>query len=198
MALPPLATAADLAARLKVETPAVGTDQRTQWDAALADASGHLRDAIGSAVTQLTSTVTLPVVEHGLLELPGGPATSVGDVSVDGAAPLPEADRWLSDARTLRLSAWRGQSVRVTYTHGWVEVPAELVKWTCVLAAAQLASAARGSLGMAGNVASVAVDDARVQFRADGDEPGVELPERVAVRLRATYGAGGVTAVGHR
>lgn len=191
----PLATAADLAARLKVDTPAAGSTQRAQWDAALADASEHLRDVIGTTITQLTSTVTLDVETDGQLRLPGSPVTAVTSVTVDGTALA--ADSWRLRHGVLRFAVRRGREVTVTYTHGWATVPGELVKWTCVLAAAELASAARGNLGMAGNVASVAVDDGRVTFHSgDQQASGVDLPERVADRLRATYGAGGAYVTG--
>lgn len=202
--LSPLATVADLAGRLGVTPPPLNSVAYTQMMMALDDASNDLRGAIGQALNFGTSTVTVRPSSRGHVALPAVPAVDVTSVvdddgvamwfrKVDSATlmvgPFPPMDPRSITARQI-LGA-QGAMVSVTYSHGWQTIPGELVKWTCVLAAASIAAAQSGNLGLAGGLSSVGVDDARATWATNAGEQGegVSMPARVAERLRATYGA---------
>lgn len=191
-----LATAADLAARLGIATPATGSVALAQMNAALSDASDEIRGAVGQAINAGTSTVTVRSTPGGYIRLPAAPATAVTSVLYDG-----EAVPWyrLVDSATLYVPSDYARTLTVTYSHGWTTIPGELVKWTCVLAAASLAAAKSGNLGLAGGLSSIAVDDGRATWATNAGEQGegVSLPPRIAARLRATYGTPAIT-VEHR
>lgn len=193
--LVPFATVADLSAALGITAPAVGSVAYLQMVDALADASDELRDITGQAINQGTSTVKVMASPGGLVRLPAVPIRSVASVTFDGAA----VDYELVDAATLSVPVCRSVLVEVTYTHGWAVVPGMLRKWCKVLAAAAIAAAKSGNLGLAGGLSSVGVDDGRVTWATGSGENGggVSLPESVALKLRATYGSPNVT-VEHR
>ena len=194
--LTPFATVADLAGRLGVAVPTGGSAAYTQMDAALEDASNDLRGVIGQAINFGSSTVSVRATPGGYVRLPAVPAVEVESVLHDG-----EAVGWyrLVDSATLLVPSDYGRTLTVTYSHGWQTIPGELVKWACVLAAASIAAAKSGNLGLAGGLSSVGVDDARASWATNVGEQGegVSLPGRVAERLRATYGAPAIT-VEHR
>lgn len=191
----PFATVADLSAALGITAPADGTTAYEQMTDALADASDDLRDIIGQAINQGTSTVKVMASPGGFVRLPAVPVVSVASVTFDGAA----VDYELIDAATLSVPVCRSVQVTVTYTHGWAVVPGVLRKWCKVLAAAAIAAAKSGNLGLAGGLASVGVDDGRVTWATGAGENGggVSLPDAVALRLKATYGSPSIT-VEHR
>jgi hypothetical protein len=197
MALEPLATPAQLAARLGV--PAFTGTELAQATELLGDASDEIRSAIGQPINRLTSTVTLYADRPCRVDLPAVPVVSIGSVLLDGVEMDPSRYRLVH--RTLRcLPVRKGDEVTVTFTHGWEEIPGELVKWTCVLAAAAMAGAeATGSLGLTAGIGSKseAIDDYQVTLQgpeASGGDPasGLALPERIAARLRAAYGGSGL------
>lgn len=129
MALPPFATAADLAA----------ATQRSELDPAAADlalasASAVIRSWTRQSITQvIDDVVTLRVLHHSELVLPQRPVTSVSRVRVNSLTLL---DWVLSGDRLLRTGGWRrlpGTTtypdpglVEVTYTHGYAEIPDEI------------------------------------------------------------------------
>lgn len=194
--LTPFATVADLSAALGITAPVDGTPAYAQMVDALADASDDLRDIIGQAINQGTSTVKVMASPGGLVRLPAVPVVEVASVTdAEGGAVEFE----LIDAATLSVPVCRSVQVTVTYTHGWAVVPGTLRKWCKVLAAAAIAAAKSGNLGLAGGLASVGVDDGRVTWATGAGENGggVSLPEAVALRLRATYGSPSIT-VEHR
>lgn len=193
--LTPFATVADLSAALGITAPTVGSPAYLQMSDALADASDDLRDIIGQAINQGTSTVKVMASPGGFVRLPAVPVVSVASVTFDGAA----VDYELIDAATLSVPVCRSVQVTVTYTHGWAVVPGVLRKWCKVLAAAAIAAAKSGNLGLAGGLASVGVDDGRVTWATGAGENGggVSLPDAVALRLKATYGSPSIT-VEHR
>jgi hypothetical protein len=190
------ATVADLSGRLGVATPASPSTLFTQMTNALSDASDELRGVIGQAISAGSSTVTIRATPGGYVRLPAVPATAVASVLHAGEA----VDYWRQvDSATLLVPSCYGRTLTITYSHGWTVIPGELVKWACVLAAASLAAAQSGNLGLSGGLSSVGVDDGRVTWATNAGEQGggVTLPERVAMRLRATYGAPAIT-VEHR
>ena len=191
----PFATVADLAAALKIEPPVIGSTAYAQMLDALNDASDDLRDVIGQAVSRGTSTVTVWAAPGGLVRLPAVPVVSVASVLSDGAAVAYE----LLDSSSLLVRTSVPLKLTVTYTHGWSPIPGILRKWCKVLAAASMAAAGSGNLGLSGGLAGVSVDDGRVAWATGSGENGggVSLPDAVALRLRANYGAPAVT-VEHR
>lgn len=197
MALDPLASPEDLATRLGVEPYAAA--ERDQVEALLGDASDELRSILGQPINRMTSTVTLYASRHGRVDLPAFPVVSIGSVELDGVEVDPGCYR-VQD-KTLHLPmVCRGDEVVVTFTHGWDEIPGELVKWTCVLGAAMKSGVdATGSLGMIAGVgqSSEAIDDYQHTTQgpeASGGDPtsGLTLPQVIVDRLRAAYGGLGL------
>lgn len=197
MALEPLATPADLAARLGVT---VWTDPLVlaQVEANLADASAEIRAIVGQPITRMTSTVELYADRPCRVDLPAWPVVSIASVVRGGIEVDPTA--YHVRFRTLRFSVCKGEAVTVTYTHGWEEIPGDLVLWTCVLAASMKSGTeATGALGLTAGVGtkSEAIDDYQVTLsgpESSGGDPatGLTLPESIATRLRNAYGGGGM------
>lgn len=201
----PLATVSDLTTRLGIETPVEGTVEHMQLTGLLADASGEIRATIGQPLSRATSTVTLyPDGESGrrsYVDLPAVPVVSMESVLVGGQSVA--YSRRYATLELGRVSL--DTEITVTYTHGYDPVPEELVKWTCVLAAAQRAAADQSeALGMVAGVLqhTQSIDDYSETWGAAGGggdgSIGMVLPERVAARLRASYGAGGIEYLRHR
>ena len=192
----PFATVADLAAALGIEAPEAGSVLYLQMADALNDASDDLRDIIGQAVSLGVSTVTVWATPGGIVRLPAVPIVSVASVlDEDGTA----VDYEVLDSASLSVPACRSMKLEVAYTHGWYQVPGILRKWCKVLAAASMAAAKTGNLGLSGGLAGVSIDDGRVSWATGSGENGVgvSLPESVALRLKASYGSPSVT-VEHR
>jgi hypothetical protein len=133
MALPPFATAADLAAFTQSEIPAATADL------ALAAASAVIRKWTRQDFTRVTDDVkVLRVLDERELVLPQRPVVSVSQIRVNS---LVLQDWVLSGDRLLRTGGWRrlpGTTtypdpglVEVTYTHGWDEVPDD-VRTVCL------------------------------------------------------------------
>ncbi|MEU7597283.1 hypothetical protein AB0B79_30265 [Streptomyces sp. NPDC039022] len=128
MALPPFATAADLAAVTQSEI------NEATATLALASASSVIRRWTRQTITRVTDDVsTLRVLDACELVLPQRPVVSVARVRVHALVLL---DWVLSGDRLLRTGGWRrlpGTTtypdpglVEVTYTHGWAEVPDDI------------------------------------------------------------------------
>jgi hypothetical protein len=141
VALPPFATAAELAATMQapVDTAAA--------DLALASASAAIRRWTRQSITRVVDdVVTLRVIDCGELVLPQRPVVSVSEVKVNA---LILNDWVLSGDRLLRTGGWHrlpGTTtypdpglVQVTYTHGWEEIPDE-VRAVCLDLASSTAS----------------------------------------------------------
>jgi hypothetical protein len=189
--LTPFATVADLSAALGIAAPAPGSVAYLQMLDALSDASDELRDITGQSINYGTSTVKVVASPGGIVRLSAVPAVVVESVTVDGVA----VDYEQLDSASLLVPTCNSALVSVTYTHGWYPVPGVLRKWCKVLAAASIAAAKTGNLGLAGGIASVAVDDGRVTWATGAGEngTGVAIPDAVAVKLRATYGSPSIT-----
>lgn len=187
MALAPLATVADLSAR------GIDVSNHALIDALLNAASEAIRDAAGSPISEVTSTVVLDGVQGFRLALPSSPVTSVTAVSVDGEA----VTDYTVHGGILRRSAGWGPGcygtapdpVEVTYTHGYAEVPADIVNLVCMFVAAGLAEAADGARA---GITNEKIDDYSVGY-AQGSEAvasAMEIPERTRRMLRARFGGG--------
>ena len=133
MALPPFATAADLAASTQADIP------EATADLALASASAVIRSWTRQTITRVTDdVVSLRVLDECELVLPQRPVVSVSQVRVNS---LVLQDWVLSGDRLLRTGGWRrlpGTTtypdpglVEVTYTHGWDEIPDD-VRMVCL------------------------------------------------------------------
>lgn len=196
MPFPALATAADLATALKVD-PFTGAEL-AQVDMLLELASGELRSIVGHPISRMTSTVRLWPDRRGQVELPAIPVVDVAEVKINGATLGSSFYklRW----RTLYLPVCRDDVVDITFTHGFDEIPEDLVKWTLVLAQAMRSGVDQtGSLGLTAGVVqrSEAIDDYQVSMQsgeaAGGDgTSGMTLPSRIQEQLRAAYGGGGL------
>lgn len=184
MPLEPLATLADLQARnIDAAEPLAST--------MLAAASAEVREAAGSPISRTTSTVALTGWWHEqYLRLPGPPIVSVDTVAIDGV----EVNDWRLDGdRLWRAAGWGRDygpsTVTVTYTHGYTEVPADIVDLVCSLAGAGIAAAAEGYASRAG-VVTERIDDYSVTYAqgAEAVATAMDLPERTRARLRARFG----------
>lgn len=141
MALPPFATAAELAAMMQAPVDAATADL------ALASASAVIRRWTRQTITRVVDdTVTLRVLDCSELVLPQRPVVSVSEVKVNA---LVLNDWVLSGDRLLRTGGWHrlpGTTtypdpglVQVTYTHGWDEIPDD-VRGVCLDLAASTVS----------------------------------------------------------
>lgn len=186
MALAPLASAADLPLLWQADPDA---------DKALGIASAAIRDAAGSAISVLTSTITVTGGEGRLLRLPG-PVGAVAAVAIDGDV--------VTDYTVLPEGLWRycgwtngcgPVPVSVSLTHGLTEVP-EDVKDLCVqLAVAWLQHNEAGGGSTAG-LKSVRIDDAAEVYSDESAEQvsPVFIPALTRAWLAARFG-GGVAVV---
>ncbi|GHF73939.1 hypothetical protein [Streptomyces thermodiastaticus] len=198
MALDPLATVADLAARGLTVAASEQQVAATYLDVA----STTVREAAGCPISQTTSTITLDGEASQWLALPGPPVTEVTSVVLDGKTVT---DWRLRSGRLWRACGWSDRcepsEVEVTYTHGLPTVPSDIVDLVCRLAAAALiAYRAGGATGE--NLGSRPLIQERI-----GDWSGTysysplmseqELPDYERARLRARFG-GGVAVVRSR
>ena len=193
----PLATAQQLADRLKL--PPFEGEELAQVQLLLDDASDEIRAIVGQAISRTTSTVVLWADKPGRVDLPAWPVVSVDEVKYNGEVLDPASYRVRYRTLLLPVHCTRAE-IEVTYTHGWDPIPNEIVKWTCVLAAAMW-NAVRdtGALGMSAGMVqrTEAIDDYQLSWQsaeaAGGDSAsGLTLAPRIAERLRATYGGGSV------
>lgn len=130
MALPPLATVADLEARSP--TPLPGPPERV--DAMLADASAAVRAYSTQEFTRSTTTAWLKVRQP--LRLPQRPVNDVVDVVDPAGEPVDFAWDGLD---TIDVDPFN-TTVAVTYDHGYDEVPDEIVAIVCSITARALAT----------------------------------------------------------
>lgn len=141
----PLATPDDLAARLgRILT---GTDQ-ARAGALIADASAYVRNYTRQVLSVVTDdTAVLEATPEQWLWLPERPVTEVSEVSVGGAVVSPVY--WTQQGDGLyRFYGWSGRmwgttalwnqpdTITVTYTHGFDEIPDDVVAIVCKLAKA--------------------------------------------------------------
>lgn len=178
MALEPLATMADLSDR------GILDGHRA---AALKVASAAVREAADAVISQTVSTMTITARHDTHLPLPG-PIAAVSSITIGGAAVTGFSIE--PDGLTY-YRGWGLGDVTVTFTHGLVEVPADIVDLTCNLAKAWLDHVAAGS-GTTAGLKSVRLDDAAEDYDAEsaGQVSPVYIPEITRRHLRARFGGG--------
>lgn len=198
MALPDLAVLTDLQARgVDTDSSAART---TLAETMLAVASAVVREAAGSPILEVESTLSLNAWGGNWLELPGQPVQSVSAVTFDGT--LLDADDYALDGGSLwRTSGWGCSAeptpVAVTMLHGLPEVPEDIVNLVCDLAIAGMNAAPDGARDS--RVIAERIDDYSVQFAQGAEQVAsiMELPRATRLRLRSRFG-GGAVAVSHR
>lgn len=188
MAYEPLATAADLSAR------GIDTTNTLAVEALLDAASAAVREAAGCPISEQTSTVTLWTEASRRIELPARPVSSVATVVLDGETLTVEDDYVLRGSSLWRTCQWQAQGdipseLVVTFTHGYTEVPADIVDLVCNLVGAGMASVDEGYATHAGKQYE-SIDDYRVGYTTGSDAVSsvMELPERTVKSLRARFG----------
>ncbi|MEU9560354.1 hypothetical protein [Streptomyces fumanus] len=125
MALPPLATVAELAAYMQVDPGTLPAGAGAVLDQVSAIIRREARNTFQRRTTTLTRTP-----HHGVIRLPLRPVVSVDAVTLDG---VPVDYRW--EDETERLFVGSCAPVSVTFTHGYKEVPGDVV--AVALSAAQ-------------------------------------------------------------
>lgn len=136
MPLAPLATVADLEARLE---RALAGAERTRAERLLDDASAAVREWTGQHFTQATTTISVRP-KRGKVRLPQRPVTAVTTVTDVAGNPL--LFEWLgSDRVKVTLTSFEIEGtytglVKVTYTHGYAadEIPRIVVAIVCQIA----------------------------------------------------------------
>lgn len=191
MALDPLATAADLAARgLTVDA------SETAIVAVYLDvASAAVREAAGSPISETTSTITLEGEPGQWLTLPGLPITAVATVELDGVAVT---DWRLRSHRLWRAAGWTAcdgpSEVEVTQTHGLPTAPVDIIDLVCRMVAAALVAyrSEEGGAGLAADkvLTSERLGDWAVTYGNDGRITEMDLPQYLRERLAARFGGG--------
>lgn len=184
MALPDLASTADLSAR--------GITPTSVHDVTLAVASALVRGAAGSPILETESTVVLTAWDQQILHLPGLPVTAVDTVEVEGVATT---DWKLVDASGLwRRCLWgysqEPTSVEVTMTHGLPTVPVDIVQLVCDLAILGANTASAGAIDP--TKVAEKIDDYSVEYArgAEAVATAMTLPPAVRSALRARFGGG--------
>uniref|UniRef100_A0AAU2A059 Head-to-tail adaptor n=1 Tax=Streptomyces sp. NBC_00093 TaxID=2975649 RepID=A0AAU2A059_9ACTN len=190
MALAPLATLADLAARGLT----VSAEEETVAETYLDVASTAVREGAGVPISQTTSTVSLEGPATQWLTLPGPPIVSVATVEIDGEAVT---DFKLRSHRLWRRDGWSPtcdpSEVDVTQTHGLATVPSDIVDLVCRIAATALADYRADSEGAglaAGDIRAERIGDYSVTYGDAGLITTMELPDYLRERLEARFGGG--------
>lgn len=192
MPLQPLATVEDLTA----SGVQLDSSERAVAERFLTVASAAVRTAARSAISQCTSSLVFTMTGQTTLLLPGSPVTAVDSVQVDGA----DVTDWeqISSCALLRLAGWgsrhRPVRVAITYTHGLVEVPADIVDLVCRITATNLVAWRRGPDGAGvaagGDVTSVRIGDFQESYGDTGLISDMDLPDYVRDRLARRFGSG--------
>lgn len=185
MALEPLATTADLAARGITITAPLDANKL------LAAASAAVRDAAGAAISSVTSTVTLTGTRERYLPLPAGPVTDVAEVSANNHAIT---DFVVIDGQLYREFGWqfflsndqwqftRAPSlITVTFTHGLAQVPDDIIDLVCSMVGQRV----KTGYNVDPRLVSASIDDYREQYSVDVQVG--QLPESTREWLRQRF-----------
>lgn len=194
MALAALAVTADLGAR------AIVVPDTMNAAALLDSASDAVRDAAGCPIVRLTSTITLVVDDRYEIELPAGPVSAVSSVMLGEVAVT--GWRKLGDTLVMPCTRWSDRfpvEVTITYTHGLVSAPTDIVDLVCALVG--IASGQEGGYGEQGLLQSERLGDWSATYKSGaGAEASISpmwIPDNVRDRLRARFN-GSVAVIGTR
>lgn len=195
MALPDLATSADLSDR------GVEPDDDDVAATFLAVASSVVRGAAQSPILATTSTVEVWAQDADqYLDLPGKPITAVSAVVLDGTT-LDATDYKLIDGRLWRHCGWGDgctpSQVTVTMTHGLAAAPAWVVQIVCDLAIAGMKAAPNGARDPRVFVETLGPYSVTYSQAGDLVATAMELPSATKLALRKAFG-GGVSVVTSR
>lgn len=164
-------------------------------DDGLDESSAHLAREIATGMVQaitgplesVASTVVLPVMVDGTVELPGRVITAVASVTVDDVA---QTFSWRRPYPVVRIQDWTPPSTlddwplaEITYTHGYSTVP-PVAKAVALTVAARAYANPRG-------VTSVRIDDYVEQSQAES--AGVTLTPYEVAALQPLAAAAWVT-----
>lgn len=183
MALPNLASTADLAAR--------GVEADALAGVMLGVASSLVREAAGSPVASHSATVTFYATERDpYLEIPTRPVTAVSAVAIDGESVT---DYKLVDGSLWRRSGWfthEPAQVEVSLTCGLPEVPASIVQLVCDLAILGMDTATDGAVDP--RAVTESIDDYSVTFTQGASDvaSAMTIPTATRSALRARFGGG--------
>lgn len=117
MALPALATVDDLAAHMQVDRDTLPANAASVLD----QVSAIIRKEAKNTFTRRTTTL-VRTAQYGVIRLPLRPVVSVDSVTQDGS---PADFRWDDETERLCVRAWG--PVSVTFTHGYAQVPADVL-----------------------------------------------------------------------
>jgi hypothetical protein len=191
------ATADDLATRLGLD---LSDAERIRADRLLELASGLIQDAARQTIELVAGDVlTLPGTNDETIHLPQKPVASVEQVTIDGV-PLVEGTDWYLDGnvivrRSRRLLSggiadqqlvpwagfgWPGQTIRITYTHGYAEIP-ESVKAICLEAVVRV-------WVNPGAVAQERAGDSSTLYTTAGAPSGLLLTDTELRAIRRLFG----------
>ena len=197
-----LATKADLIARLGRD---VTCEEDARLDALLADASAMVRAYTGQDFAVVADDVVTIRAQAGMIRLPQRPVTGVSSVVAIGWNGTPDialTDWWWDGIDLIRIGAgeyvinlpeqwWDDEdgypgTFRVTYSHGHVTVPADVVAVVSGMVLRTLTSPA-----MAGGVTSETIGP--YSYRTDSPGLGLsvvltDLERKALARYRRTAG----------
>lgn len=145
MALDPLATTDDLAVRLGRD---LTETEVAQAEALIAGASARVRTYTGQDFTVVEDDTVQVKVRNGVARLPQRPVTAVA--GVEDLNDNTVTHTWLNDDRVqvgvtalnwFEVEPYRNAllEVVVTYTHGYEEIPSDVVDVVCSMAARSMA-----------------------------------------------------------
>lgn len=160
MSLPPLAQLSDISDRL----PAAVSIETQRATALIADASAVVRSFSRQQFTTSQSTVRVRPI-GGRLRLPQRPVVSVDNLALrlqNNAAPVPFPGWWWDGSDEVQLAtgdlvvnlaeelagalSLQTPVCEVTYTHGWAQVPADVVAVVCSMVTRTLTAPGLGGV----------------------------------------------------
>lgn len=164
----------------------------------ITSASSAITSAAGTGILSTTSTIEVLGLDERLLNLPGAPIRRIDEVFADGTLVDPSTYR-LTGNGIFRAQGWAcGRelpSLRVTYFHGFDEVPKDIQTLCVSMVIAGLIASREGGWDLQnGRMSSIGIDDYREAYATSGE--GIEqvtpmdLPERTRRRLRKRFGGG--------
>lgn len=162
----------------------------------IGSASSAITSAAGTGILSATSTVEVLGLEEQLLNLPGTPIRRVEEILADGDLIHPDSYRVTGNG-IYRAQGWAcGRNLpllRVTYFHGFDEVPKDIQTLCASMVIAGLIAAREGGWDLQnGRTSSIGIDDYREGYATSGE--GIEqvtpmdLPKRTRDALRQRFG----------